>query len=324
MKKHFIAVLMIFSSLALNAQTVDYSVVQVNEESGINFTQMTSDNDYVCMPQVKRSGKTVNWLSNRILDISKDNTQLAYLSARNNTTNIFIKDIDKQGSSVQRTNRQAVLDFCYSPDGKNIVFSETSGKLNQIYQTSATSGYVCRQITNGNMDYSPIYSNDMKNIFFTRLEHNGASIWSYNISNNFLSSYTKGLNPATLKEENSLLCTRFNAEGRGEIWRVNYQTGIEECIASDPVRSFTTPSLSPLGNWILFVGSNVLTNGTQSYANTDLFACHTDGTHIVQLTYHAADDLSPVWSRDGKYIYFISQRGSANVTANVWRMDFAY
>ena len=59
------------------------------------------------------------------------------------------------------------------------------------------------------------------------------------------------------------------------------------------------------------MGSNVLMNGDQKYFNTDLFACHVDGTHLVQLTYHAADDLSPVWSQDGKYIYFISQRGSA-------------
>ena len=29
----------------------------------------------------------------------------------------------------------------------------------------------------------------------------------------------------------------------------------------------------------------------------------------MQLTYHAADDLSPVWGRDGRYIYFVSQRG---------------
>ena len=43
----------------------------------------------------------------------------------------------------------------------------------------------------------------------------------------------------------------------------------------------------------------------------------------MQLTYHAADDLSPVWSRDGRYIYFISQRGSATATANVWRMNFS-
>lgn len=315
--------LLAFFPAALFAQ-VDYSVVQVNEESGINFTRITTDNDYVCMPEVKRSTRGINWLSNRILDISVDGTQLAYLSFRSNTTNIFIKDIGKQGASVQRTNRQAVLDFTYSPDGKNICFSESSGKLNQIFQTSATSGYVCRQITSGNKDYSPVYSPDMKNIFFARLENNGASVWAYDIGSNFLSSYTKGLNPCPISGQNSILCARVNAEGRGEIWRVNYQTGVEECIVSDPMRSFTTPTISPNGQWILFVGSSTLMNGTQQYHNTDIFACHLDGTQMVQMTYHAADDLSPVWSRDGKYVYFISQRGSSTGTANVWRMDFVY
>lgn len=315
--------LMTIAPALVNAQ-VDYSVVQVNEESGINLTKITSDNDYVCMPEVSRKGRKFDWLSNRILDISIDGTQLAYLSIRSNTTNIFIKEIGKQGASVQRTNRQAVLDFTYSPDGKNICFSESNGKMNQIFQTSAVSGYVCRQITSGNKDYSPVYSSDMKMIFFTRMENNGASVWGYDIESNFLSSYTKGLNPCTIKDENIILCSRINGDGRGEIWRINYQTGIEECIASDPSRSFTTPSISPDGNWIMFVGSNMLMNGKMQYWNTDIFACHTDGTHLVQLTYHAADDLSPVWSRDGKYIYFISQRGSANGTANVWRMDFVY
>ena len=323
MKRHHLLLMLTFIPMAMNAQ-VDYSVVQVNEESGINFTQITSDNDYVCMPEIRRSGRGINWLSNRILDISIDGNQLAYLSSRSNKTNIFIKDIGKQGASVQRTNRQAVLDFTYSPDGNYICFSEANGKMNQIFQTSATSGYVCRQITSGNKDYSPVYSPDMKNIFFARQENNGASVWSYDIGSNFLSSYTKGLNPCPVNEANSILCTRINSEGKGEIWRVNYKTGIEECIVSDPSRSFTTPSISPDGRWILFVGSNCLMNGNQQYFNTDIFACHVDGTQLVQLTYHAADDISPVWSRDGKHIFFVSQRGSSTVTANVWRMDFAY
>lgn len=303
---------------------VDYSVVSVNEESGMDFTRITSDNDYVCMPEVRRMGRNVNWLSNRILDISVDGTQLAYLSARNNTTNIFIKDIDKQGSSVQRTNRQAVLDFSYSPDGRYICFSERNGRFNQIFQTDARNGYVCRQITSNNQDYSPVYSADMKNVFFARQETNGVSVWSYSTGNNFLSSYTKGMNPYPLKQQNSILCTRINAQGRGEIWRVNYATGTEECILSDPNRGFTSPTLSPDGNWILIVGSNLLHNGTATYANTDIFVCRADGTQLMQLTYHAADDLSPVWSRDGRYIYFISQRGSTTATANVWRMTFVY
>ena len=323
-RKHLLILSAMLSSYITAMAQVDYSVVAVNEESGVNFTQITKDNDYVCMPQVRRTSRGVNWLSNRIIDISKDGKDLAYLSSRNNTTNIFIKDIEKQGSSVQRTNRQSVLDFNYSPDGSLICFSEASGKTNQIFQTSSKSGYVCRQITSNNQDYSPVFSADMKSIFFTRIEANGASIWSYSVDNNFLSSYTKGLNPCPLKEPNSILCTRMNAEGRGEIWSVNYSTGVEECIISDPVRSFTTPSVSPDGKWVLFVGSNALANGNQQYFNTDIFACHLDGTNLIQLTFHAADDLSPVWSRDGTQIYFISQRGSASGTANIWRMNFVY
>ena len=56
--------------------------------------------------------------------------------------------------------------------------------------------------------------------------------------------------------------------------------------------------------------------------NTDIFVVRTDGTQLTQLTYHAGNDLSPVWSPDGKSIYFLSQRGSADRIYNVWKMDF--
>lgn len=306
------------------AQQVDYSVVSVPEESGIEFVQITSSNDYVCLPIVKRSPNNINWLSNRILDISKDGKNIAYLSARNNTTNIFIKALDKQGSSIQRTNRANVLDFSYSPDGQHICFSEKRGKTNQIFQTNATKGYVCRQITNGNMDYSPIYSNDMTQIFFARQEMKGTSIWSYNIQNNFLSNYTNGMNPYPMVENNTFICTRMSANGKGEIWKINSETGIEECIISDMERSFTSPILSPDKKWILFVGSSKIEAGNFTYLNTDIYVARTDGSDFAQITYHAADDLSPIWSKDGKYIYFISQRGSAEGIANIWRMNFIY
>lgn len=326
MKKRFYNIIFLAALLPIaTLAQVDYSVISVDQESGTNFTRITTDNDYVCMPQVKRSARSIDWFTNRILDISADGTQLAYLSARNNTTNIFIKDIGKQGASVQRTKRQNVLDFSFSPDGKNICFSEKIGNLNQIYQTSATNGYICRQITTSNTDYSPVYSMDMKNIFFARMENNGASIWSYDITNNFLSSYTAGINPCPTNESDCIICSRINNKGHGEIWRINYQTGIEECILSDGACSFTTPSISPDGQWIVMVGSSRVNkpNGVPYY-NTDIFACHTDGTEFMQLTYHVGDDLSPVWSKDGRSIYFISQRGSQTGVANVWKMDFLY
>lgn len=307
---------------AMQAQKVDYSVVAVQSEVNLELVCITTDADRVCLPLVKRSRGRIDWFSNRILDITPRGDSLAYLSARNNTTNIFVKSLERAGGSMQRTNRTAVVDFNYSPDGRYICFSEQRGKYHQIFRTNALKGYVCRQITSGACDYSPVYSADMKQIFFTRQEGKNVSIWSYNVQNNFLSTYSNGLNPCPLRGEPAYICVRSNGSGQSELWKVNYETGIEECIISDPWRSFTTPSISPDGQWVLFVGSSRIVNDNINYMNTDLFVAHLDGTGLMQLTSHAADDLSPMWSRDGCYIYFVSQRGSATGTANVWRMTF--
>ncbi|MDR1369075.1 MAG: hypothetical protein LBJ72_02940 [Dysgonamonadaceae bacterium] len=315
----------------LCAQNVDYSVVSVPEEKGLDFMQVTTPNDYVYMPTVKRSSlpfvksskNNLSWLSGRVIDVSADGKSIAYISERNKETNVFIKELGKQGGSIQRTNRSNIVDFSYSPDGTLICFSEKRGNTNQIFQTSATSGYSCRQITSGNQDYSPVYSSDMKHIFFSRQERNNFSIWSYDIQNNFLSNYTGGINPYPILKTNSFFCSRMNVEGRGEIWRINYETGVEESIISDRDRSFTSPTVSPDGEWIMFVGSSkVSINPKSTYMNLDVFVARVDGRDFTQITYHAADDLSPTWSKDGNYIYFISQRGNMEGIANIWRVNF--
>lgn len=165
---------------------------------------------------------------------------------------------------------------------------------------------------------------DGSQVFFTRLENRGSSIWSHNVKNNFLSSYSSGYNPYPVAKQSALIVVRQTPDGKSELWKINYNTGVEECIVADPVRNFTTPSISPDGNWMVFVGSSALpTPSGGVYPNTDIFVSRLDGTDLRQLTYHAADDLSPVWSNDGKYIYFISQRGDAEATANIWRMTFS-
>lgn len=325
MRKHFLSLLIIIITAPAFAQKVDYSVVAVDEEIGLELTRISSDNDYVYMPIVKRSGEKVNWLTNRVINITPDGRKIAYIAERNNTTNIYVKDLNTPGVSIKRTNRRAILDFSFSPDGKFICFCEGNGNNNVIFQTEAENGHVCRQITSGSLDYSPIYSTDMKRIFFTRQENNYLSIWSYDLESNYLSTYSEGYNPQPLAiDNNSLIYVRTNGGDKSEIWRLNYDSGIEECILSDTEKSFTSPIVSPDGKWILCVGNSKISTPKFDYYNTDIYACRTDGTNLIQLTYHAADDLSPIWSLDGKYIYFISQRGSSSGSANIWKMKFNY
>lgn len=317
--------LFLLSALTISplvAQKVDYSVVSVPMELDLDLKKITDTNDNVCLPEVFRSKGNLTWFSNRIIDISPDGNQLAYLSYRNNTSNVYVLYLDYPNVSTQRTNRQSVLDFTYSPDGNTIVFSEKIGDNVNIFQTDASKGYVCRQITSGSSDYSPIYSSDQKNIFFARQDKGGVSIWSYDLQDRNMLSYSLGLNPFPIPNTTSYLCARPNSIDRSEIWKIDYSSGIEECVASAPWKGFSTPSLSPDGKWILMVGESEIKTDDFTYKNTDIYVCRPDGTDLMQLTFHAADDLSPTWSKDGKYIYFISQRGSANGVANIWRMTF--
>lgn len=312
----------IVAALGLQAQTVDYSIVSVPEESGLEFTKITSASDNVCLPLVKKRGSKIDWFSNRVLAAVPGTDEIAYLSFRNKNTNIFIKDTQRQGASRQRTNRSAVIDFSFSPDGKDLYFSENRGKTNQIFRTSAANGYVCRQITSGTTDYSPAVTADSTQVFFTRLENGGSSIWSFNLKDRFLSNYSQGMNPCPIPGEPALIIARQNPDGSSELWKINYETGAEESIIAENGRSFTSPAISPDGRWLLFVGNSLIEAPGFKYSNTDLFVARPDGTDMRQLTYHAADDLSPVWSNDGRYIYFVSQRGDADATANIWRLTF--
>lgn len=207
-----------------HAQKVDYSVVSVPEESGLELTKISKNADNVCMPVVRRTGKSIQWFSNRVIAMVPGSDEIAYLSARNNTTNIFIKDANHQGSSRQRTSRSGVIDFSFSPDGKHLYFSEKRAGQNQLFRTDAVTGFVCRQITGDAQDYSPVVDKEGEQVFFARSERNGTSIWSYNLKNNFLSSYTTGYNPAPAGKD-MIIVARDGGDGRSEIWKKFMHSG---------------------------------------------------------------------------------------------------
>ncbi len=281
--------------------------------SGKSYSQVLF-NEGIC------AAEKFGWDTGRLLDISPAGTELAYLSILDGQWNIMVRKVGTQGSATQRTFRN-VGDFSWGKDG-NLYFGDMINERKiQIGSTDAHAGSIMWQLTSNNADVNPILSNDGKKLFFTRIDNSGAYIWSYDLENGALTSCCRGYNPCPIGEgSDEFICVRNSTFGTSELWRVNYEQGVEMLILSDKNRGFTNPRVSPDGQWILCQG-----NGKSSITkrnNLDLFVVKTDGSEFIQLTYHPADDCSPVWSPDGKCIYFMSSRANEKNAFNIWRMKF--
>lgn len=344
MKRLFLSLIAIAAVIMADAKIkFDFSVIFVPEEGGVKFEKITDDADRVadycssdskhgCFANIvssasgifgSRKTTVLDWWILPQIALSPDGKRIGYINEKNGTTNVMIKSATKGGASVQRTFRTNVQGFTWSPDGKELCFTEVRGGHQGIYLVSADQGTVVKQVSgSGDNDYCGNISPDGNTIFFHRGEgYSSYSLWSYDRKTNLFSNYSRGMTACLIPgDRNTIYCARFTDKKESEIWRVNFVTGVEELILGQPGKSYTSPQLSPDGKWLLVVGNSK--SEKEKIDNTDIFVVRTDGTQLTQLTYHPGNDLSPIWSKDGSSIYFLSQRGSADRIYNVWRMDF--
>ncbi len=293
--------------------------------------RITDDADNVAPPLVRSSGmnlggvgrSNLEWWVNPMIAVSPDGTRLAYINNKNKMQNVMVKSATEGGISTQRTFRNAVYDFSWSPDGTTLCFTEFRNNRFGIYLVPAEQGSVVRQISSNNAnDYAGVLTPDGNTILFHRGESlYDYSLWSFDCTTNLFSNYSRGMTPCLIPgDPHSIYCARYTDKRECEIWKLNFETGVEEVILSQSGKSFTSPQLSPDGKWLLCTGSSIAEKG--KIQNTDIFVIRTDGTQLTQLTYHPGNDLSAIWAPDGQSIYFLSQRGSADRKYNVWKMDF--
>lgn len=307
------------------------------EEYGLNLVKITDEakgNVIGCRYGQTSSVNYVNaqcgfneqsklaWTCYPNLQVSPSGDKLAYLTTDKEQCNIIVRNTNSQGISTQRTFRNVVGGFAWGSDDR-LYFSDGNSSNSYICSVDANKGSVMLQHTSGNVDDAfPILSSDGKIIYFTRwVSSYGPSIWAFNKESGTLSSCARGFNPCPVPNDNeSFYCVRNSTSGRSEIWFVNYVNGTESIVLSDVNHGFTSPALSPDGKWLLVVGNSK--SSISKKENTDIFVVRTDGTQLTQLTYHPAFDVCPVWSKDGKSIFFISSRANKEGYYNIWKMNF--
>jgi len=204
-----------------------------------------------------------------------------------------------------------------SPDGAWVTYAGDATGNRDIYLQSVT-GQTAINLTEDSSadDDQPAFSPDGNLIAF-RSARDGGGLFVMGRTGEAVRRLTRaGFNPAWSPDGQQIAYTTSptelrpqNTEGLSELWAVDVDGG-EPRMLSD--RNTSLPSWSPNGLRIAF---GVRQAGEDQ--RLDVWTLPVGGGAAVPVTEDEFIDWNPVWSPDGRYLYFVSNRGGST---NIWRV----
>ena len=206
-----------------------------------------------------------------------------------------------------------------SPDGDWIVYA-SAGDI----QLQPVGGQVPINLTKDEpaADTQPAFSPDGALIAF-RSERSGGGLWLMGRTGESPRRLTdRGFDPAWTPDGRFVVfatATTTDPDSRGNVsegWKVEVATGqMTRVTTGDLMQPDVSPNGQRMAYWALPVTAKAPVEFSGS--NRDLWTVRLDGTDPVRVTDDAATDWSPMWSPDGRFLYFASDRSGS---MNLWRI----
>ena len=163
----------------------------------------------------------------------------------------------------------------------------------------------------------PSMTKDKKRILASRLANGTFTVWGLDIASGQVQSYPSSLYGADFDLDplnaNGVFYTSGYGYGGSTICYLDIATGKSNIIVGDQEHGFSNVRVSRDGQWLVFTGVSRTPSKISNMYNADIFVCDRNGQHFQQITNHPADDFHPMWSYDGKHIYFYSGRASSYI-----------
>ena len=210
-----------------------------------------------------------------------------------------------------------------SPDGKQIAFSWQG----DLWLVSSAGGEAKRLTVHEGYDFAPVWSPDGTKIAFTSDRYGNDDVFVLNLRDGTIQrlTYWSGRDRAL----------GWTPDGKAVLFdstRDWEPYGAEPCVYVAPLSGGTpyrlhnatgTPAaLSPEGERVAFVrrDSSWWRKGYRGSATGDIWLHDLTADRFTRLTQTDTSDTFPMWSPDGKTLYFLSERDG---TYNLWAMDVA-
>ncbi len=261
-------------------------------------TGLTKFNTSIKAPFVNANGEYVVfekdyqlWLYN----IKTDKTEKLKISLVRNSVLPQHRDFNVKGN---------ITNFDISPDGKKIAFTSRG----EIF-VSDVEGKFIQQVNKGSAERAREvkWLADNKTLLFNKTK-NGYLNW-YTIAadgTTRLKELTNDLQNNRAIELNKKRTQAVYLGGRNEVRLINLKDFQDKLLVKDEIWGFqnSLPGFSPNDEYVVFT----------AYRNfeQDILIHHIKQNKTINLTNTAITESGPIWSPDGKYIYFNSSRLKAS------------
>lgn len=239
---------------------------------------------------------------------SPDGKMIAFVRDTRDAPQLWVMNSDGSGArQISREYRNAVAGLAWVPDGSAVLFGGPQG----IFRAPLDGGRTENVVT-GMAALSPTIANG-------RLVFAGATIrehvWAVKLKDGKAASQepvamsSRQEQGAQFSPDGKSVVFQSTRSGNFEIWRAHADgTGVLQLTnLRGPVTG--TPRWSPDGAEIVF--------DSRPNGNADILVVGANGQNARPVVAEQSNDAVPSFSRDGRWIYFASDRGG---TWNVWKI----
>lgn len=240
-----------------------------------------------------------------------------------NTGRESIWEISADGADIHSLlpDGDALADNCcgnWTPDGKYFVFQSSRDGATQIYAIRERGHLFQRskpepvQLTTGAMDFlAPSLSPDGQRLFAIGKQPRG-ELMRYDPASKQFVAYFSGISAQDLDFSRKDNLVAYVTYPEGVLWRQRID-GTDQLQLTDPSLQAASPSISPDGKWIAFMG--VKPNGAWK-----IYLISTNGGGTEQLLGNQVAQWNPSWSPDGNFLAFGESLWSANASIHLLDM----
>jgi len=210
-----------------------------------------------------------------------------------------------------------------SPDGREIAFSSGG----DIWTVPATGGEARLLITDPAFDRRPMYSPDGRDIAFVSTRTGGGDIYVFTLATGVVRRLTwdDGLEQLDGWSRDGrwiyFSATGGDIASMNDVYRVEAAGGTPMPVSAERYVSEFGAAASPDGRRVALVAHGIAAaqwwrKGSSHLDQSELWIMNADGApEYAQLSPEGARQVWPMWSGDGRSLFYVSDRGGAE---NIW------